>query len=43
MLVVWPIEPLLEVQELQVHFEDVSQDTVIAQDSFRSDLVSVGD
>ena len=40
-LVVQTIEPLLEVQALQVHFEDMQQDTVIAKDSLRSDLVSV--
>ena len=28
--VVQPIEPLLEVQELQIHFEDMQQETVIA-------------
>ena len=41
-LVVQTIEPILEVQALQVHFEDMQQDTVIAKDSLQSDLVSVG-
>ena len=31
-LVVQPFEPLPEVQELQVHFEGMGRDTVVAKD-----------
>ena len=40
-LVVWPVEPLLEVQELQVQFEDMQRDSVTVKDSLLSDLESV--
>ena len=39
LLVVKPNEPLLEVQELHVHSEDVLLEAVIAKDSLRSDVV----
>ena len=42
-LVVEPVEQLLEVQELQVDFEGMLLDTEIVKASHRSDLVSVGD
>ena len=42
-LVVLSFEPILHVQEVQVHFEGMLRDTVFAKDAHRSDLVSNGD
>ena len=42
-LVVLSFEPILYVQELQVHFEGMLRDTVFAKDAHKSDLVLDGD